>query len=104
MRTIPVAAAVIATAGVAQAQSPTDRLPGQADPSAAPAAPGAGFDEVAARRKLGAQGYRVLRNLAPNTDGSFSGQAVRQRPTARRPGIDREVRIEVDASGNVRER
>jgi hypothetical protein len=106
MRTVLLAAVLIAASAAAHAQSPTARLPSQPQPSAGPAAPStAGFDEVAARRKLEQQGYRDLRNVTPNDDGTFSAQAVRQNP----PGVagprpDREVRVEIDASGNVRER
>ena len=105
MRTAFVVAVVIAATGVAQAQSPTARLPSQAEPSAGPSSSGSAMDEVTARRKLEDQGYRDLRNVTPNGDGGFSAQAVRQRPPgSTRPGVNREVRIEIDASGNVRER
>ena len=40
----------------------------------------------------------------PNSDGGFSARAVRQSPSGTRPSINREVNIEIDASGNVRER
>lgn len=106
MRTVLLAAAMIAAGGIAQAQSPTNRLPSQAElpsPSTSPT-PNAGNDEVAARRKLEDQGYRDLRNVTPNGDGSFSARAVRQNPPGTRPGIRPEVIVEIDASGNVRER
>lgn len=48
-----------------------------------PTTPNAGTHEIAARRKLEDSGYRDLRNMTPNADGTFS---------------------DVDASGNVRER
>jgi hypothetical protein len=107
MRTILLAVAVVAVGGIAQAQSPTNRLPNQADlPSPTTSAtPNAGNDEVAARRKLEDQGYRDLRNLTPNGDGTFSASGVRQSPPGtRRPGTNPEIRLEIDASGNVRER
>jgi hypothetical protein len=107
MRTALLTAAVIAAASIAQAQSPTARLPSQAELPASPstaATPNAGIDEVAARRKLEDQGYRDLRNVTPNGDGGFSARAVRQNPPGTRPGINREVNIEIDASGNNRER
>ena len=107
MRTIFLAAALVATGGIAQAQSPTNRLPNQADlPSPSTSVtPNAGNDEVSARRKLEDQGYRDLRNVTPNGDGTFSASGVRQNPPGtRRPGANPEVRLEIDASGNVRER
>jgi hypothetical protein len=105
MRTALLAAAVVLAAGVAQAQSPTAKLPSQAELPTSPSTSGGGTDEVAARRKLEDQGYRDLRNVTPNGDGGFSAQAVRQNLSgSTRPGINREVRIEIDASGNVRER
>ena len=107
MRTILLAAALIAVGGVAQAQSPTNRLPNQADlPSPTTSAtPNAGNDEVAARRKLEEQGYRDLRNVTPNGDGTFSARGIRQDPPGtRRPGSKPEVNVEIDASGRVRER
>jgi hypothetical protein len=105
MRTVLLAAALIVVSGAAQAQSPTTRLPSQAQPSAGPTAPSAGFDEVAARRKLEERGYRDLRNVTSNDDGTFSAQAVRQNPPGGPgPRTNREVRVEIDALGNVRER
>jgi hypothetical protein len=107
MRTILLAAALAAAGGIAQAQSPTNRLPNQAElPSPTTSAtPNAGNDEVAVRRKLADQGYRDLRNVVPNGDGTFSARATRQDPPgARRPGGNPEVNVEIDASGNVKER
>ena len=108
MRTILLAAALTAAAGIVQAQSPTNRLPNQAElpsPSASTTTPNAGNDEVSARRKLEEQGYRDLRNVTPNGDGTFSARGTRQDPPgARRPGSNREINLEIDASGNVKER
>ena len=108
MRTILLAAALTATGGIAQAQSPTNKLPNQAElpsPSTSTTTPNAGNDEVSARRKLEDQGYRDLRNVTPNGDGTFSARATRQAPPgARRPGGNPEVNVEIDASGNVKER
>ena len=107
MRTIFLAAALVATGGIAQAQSQTNRLPNQTDlPSPTTSAtPNAGNDEVAARRKLEDQGYRDLRNVTPNGDGTFSARGIRQNPPGtRRPGSNPEINLEIDASGNVRER
>jgi hypothetical protein len=107
MRTILLAAALTAAGGLAQAQNPTNRLPNQAElPSPSTSlTPNAGNDEVAARRKLEDQGYRDLRNVTPNGDGTFSARGVRQDPPGmRRPGSNPEINVEIDASGNVRER
>ena len=109
MRTILLlAAALTAAGGLAQAQSPTNRLPNQAElpsPSTSSTTPNAGNDEVAARRKLEEQGYRDLRNVTPNGDGTFSARGTRQNPPgARRPGSNPEINLEIDASGNVKER
>ena len=108
MRTILLAAALTAAGGIAQAQSPTNRLPNQAElpsPSTSTTTPNAGNDEVSARRKLEDQGYRDLRNVTPNGDGTFSARGTRQAPPgARGPGGNPEVNVEIDASGNVKER
>jgi len=108
MRTILLAAALTAAAGIAQAQSPTSRLPNQAElpsPSTSTTTPNAGNDEVAARRKLEDQGYRDLRSVTPNGDGTFSARGIRQDPPgARRSGGNPEVNVEIDAWGNVKER
>lgn len=108
MRTILVAAALTAAGGMALAQSPTNRLPNQAElpsPSTSTTTPNAGNDEVSARRKLEEQGYRDLRSVTPNGDGSFSARGTRQdTPGARRLGGNPEVNVEIDASGNVKER
>ena len=107
MRTILLAAVLTAAGGIAQAQSPTNRLPNQAElPSPSTSTtPNAGNDEVAARRKLEDQGYRDLRNVTPNGDGTVSTRGTRQDPPgARRPGSNREINLEIDASGNVKER
>jgi hypothetical protein len=107
MRTALLATAVIAAAGIAQAQSPTAKLQSQAELLASPsttATPNADTDEVAARRKLEDQGYRDLRNVTPNGDGSFSARAVRQNPPGTRPDISPDVKVEIDASGNIKER
>ena len=81
MRTILLAAALTAAGGIAQAQSPTNRLPNQAElpsPTMSPTTPNAGNDEVAARRKLEEQGYRDLRNVTPNGDECPLGQRQAQ--------------------------
>ena len=108
MRTILLAAALTAAGGIALAQSPTNRLPNQAElpsPSTSTTTPNAGNDEVAARRRLEEQGYRDLRNVTPNGDGTFSARGTRQDPPGvRRPGSNPEVNVEIDASGNVKER
>ena len=108
MRTILLAAALTAAGGIAQAQSPTNRLPNQADlpsPTMSPTTPNAGNDEVAARRKLEEQGYRDLRNVTPNGDGTFSARGVLQNPPgSRRLGGNPEVNLEIDASDKVKER
>ena len=108
MRTVLLAAALTAAGGLAQAQSPTSRLPNQAElpsPSTSATTPNAGNDEVAARRKLEEQGYRDLRNVTPNGDGTFSARGTRQDPPGtRRPRSNPEINVEIDASGNVKER
>jgi hypothetical protein len=108
MRTSLLAVALTAAASIAHAQSPTNRLPNQAElpsPSTSTTTPNAGNDEIAARRKLEEQGYRDLRNVTPNGDGTFSARGVQQNPPgALRSGRNPEVNLEIDASGNVKER
>jgi hypothetical protein len=95
MRTLVLAAVLAASAGLVQAQSPAARLPNQAELPAA-VTPSAGYDEAAARRRLEDAGYRDLRNITSNGDGTFSARG------SRRGAL--EVNIEIDAMGNVRER
>ena len=107
MRTLLLAAALAAAGGLASAQNPTNRLPDQAElPSPSTSTtPNAGNDEVSARRKLEDQGYRDLRNVTPNGDGTYSATGTRRNPPGvRRPGGNPEVNLEIDASGNVKER
>lgn len=110
MRTALVAAGLsILVAGLAQAQSPTATLPSQGSspsPMQSPTTPNPGNDEVAAKRKLEDSGYRDLRNMTPNPDGTFSGQATRSDPPGGRirPGGRPEVNVDIDASGNIKER
>jgi hypothetical protein len=95
-------------ASLAQAQSPTANLPSQASspsPMQSPTTPNSGNDEVAAKRKLEASGYRDIRSMTANPDGTFSGKATRlDPPSGVRRGSSPEVNVEIDASGNVRER
>ena len=105
MRTIFLSAALFAATSVAQAQSPAAKLPGQAEPPSMSSTPNAGNDDVAARRKLEEQGYKDVRGLTPNGDGTFSGRATRDAvPNTRRPQPNPEVNVDIDAAGNVRER
>jgi hypothetical protein len=107
MRTIFLAAALVAAASIAEAQSPAAKLPGQAEPPSSVTTsptPNAGNDEVAARRKLEDLGYRDVRGLTPNGDGTVSGRAVRSEPTGRWPARNAEINVDIDASGHVRER
>lgn len=107
MRTIFLAASLLALATAVHAQSPTGKLPGQSElpsnPSTA-STPNPGNDEVSARRRLDDAGYRDLRNVTPNGDGTFSAQGVRTNPPGTRPGPQPDVRVDIDASGNVKER
>ena len=108
MRTALLAAALsMAAASLAQAQSPTANLPSQGSspsPMLSPSTPNAGNDEVAARRKLEDAGYRDLRNMSPNADGTFSARGTRPDPPGIRPGSRHEVNVDIDASGNIKER
>lgn len=105
MRTIFLTSALIAAASIAHAQSTVAKLPAQAEPSVS-ATPNAGFDEVAARRKLEEHGYRDVRGLTSNADGTMSGRAVRvtRDSTGWRGGSGGEVNVDIDASGRIRER
>jgi hypothetical protein len=104
MRTaLSAAALALAITSLAQAQSPTPNLPNQGSspsPMLSPSTPNAGNDEVAARRKLEDSGYRDLRSMTPNGDGTFSARATRSDPSGSRP----EINVDIDTSGNVRER
>ena len=107
MRTAVLATIFSVTAGLAQAQSPTPNLPNQGSapsPTLSPSTPNAGNDEVAARRKLEDAGYRDLRSMTPNADGTYSGRATRPSPLGNRPTSGPEVNVDIDASGNIKER
>jgi hypothetical protein len=109
MRTALVATGLsLVLASLAQAQNPTANLPSQgSSPSStqSPTTPNSGNDEVAAKRKLEDSGYRDMRGMTANPDGTFSGRATRRDPPGSvRPGSRPEVNVEIDASGNVRER
>ena len=107
MRIIFLAASVLAFATTAHAQSPAGKLPGQpewpADPSTS-STPNPGNDEVSARRRLDDAGYRDLRNVTPNGDGTFSAQGMRTSPPGTRPGVQPDVKVDIDSSGNIKER
>ena len=67
-----------------------------ASPSPAPTAPkNAKDDESAARRTLERAGYRDIRELRPNADGGWIGNASRN-------GLD--VKVRIDARGYIIER
>ncbi len=104
MRTIFLATALAAAASIAQAQSPAAKLPAQGEPPSATVTPNAGNDEVAARRQLEDQGYKDVRGLTPNGDGTFSGRATRDAVPGLRAQPGPEVNVTIDSSGNVRER
>ena len=106
MRTIFLSTALFAVATLAHAQSPAGKLPSQAELPATPSTsstPNAGGDEVSARRKLDDSGYRDLRNVTPNGDGTFSAQGMRASPPGIRSRNQPEVKVNIDGSGNVRE-
>jgi hypothetical protein len=94
MRTLLFAGALIFAAPIVQAQPSL--------PPPATTTPNPGNDEVSARRKLEDQGYRDLRNVTPNGDGTFSAEGMRQAPGSTLPHPD--VKLDIDSSGNVRER
>ena len=94
MRTLLLAGALIVAAPIVQAQQPL--------PPPATTSPNPGNDEVSARRKLEDKGYQDLRNVTPNGDGTFSAEGVRQTPDRTSPHAD--VKVDIDSSGNVRER
>lgn len=107
MRTTFLAVALIAAAGFAQAQNPSATLPSQGSslsPSLSPTTPSAGTDEVAARRKLEDAGYKDLRSMTPNPDGTLSTRATRNDNLGVRSGPSPEVNVDIDASGNIKER
>lgn len=98
---------LIAASTITLAQGPNAKLPLQSEsPSIAskPAAPNAGNDEALARRKLEDGGYRDLRNVTPNPDGTFSALGTRRDPPGVRPGSQPEAKVDIDAWGNIRER
>ena len=81
MRTLLLAGALIVAAPIVQAQQPL--------PPPATTSPNPGNDQD-------------LRNVTPNGDGTFSAEGVRQTPDRTSPHAD--VKVDIDSSGNVRER
>ena len=59
-----------------------------------------------ARRKLEEHGYRDVRGLTPNADGTMSGRAVRiiRDPSGWPRDTGDEVTVDIDAAGRIRER
>ena len=85
--------------GLVQAQSPKPNLRDQGNSPMQSPAPSVGIDEVAARRKLEDAGYRDLRGMTGNPDGTLSAKATRRNSV--RPA---EITVEIDSSGNIKER
>jgi hypothetical protein len=105
MRTLLLCAALAAAGSAAQAQSPADRLQAQTGSSAEQStSPNAGNDDVMARRKLEDSGYKDIRGLTPNGDGTMSGQATRDDPRGSTRAPRPDVKVDIDASGRIRER
>jgi hypothetical protein len=69
--------------------------PAPADANPTTRSPSAGLDEGAAKRKLEGDGYRDIRGMTSNPDGTWSGHAVRD---------NTEQAITIDSSGNIRTR
>lgn len=88
--------ASIAIAGLPVfAQTPSSTAPHTTpSPMISPTTPNPASDEVMARRKLEASGYRDIRGLAVTPDGKISGMAI---------GPNGETRVEVDSTGAVGE-
>jgi len=57
--------------------------------------PSAGLDEGAAKSKLEGEGYRDIRGMTANPDGTWSGRAVRD---------STEQAVTIDSSGNIQTR
>ena len=69
--------------------------PAPADANPTTRSPSAGLDEGAAKSKLEGEGYRDIRGMTANPDGTWSGRAVRD-------SIEQAVTI--DSSGNIQTR
>ncbi len=80
--------------GPALAQTNYNRLPPNPSMNSSP---NPGNDEVVARRRLEEAGYTDIQGLTANGDGTFSGRALRGRIGGR------EVRVEIDFKGRIRE-
>jgi hypothetical protein len=85
-------AAMTATA-VAQIQPSIQPAPVDANPTTR--SPSAGLDEGAAKSKLEGEGYRDIREMTANPDGTWSGRAVRD---------STEQAVTIDSSGNIQSR
>ncbi len=83
--------------GSASAQTNFNRLPPNPSMNSSP---NPGNDEVAARRRLEDAGYTDIQGLTSNGDGTFSGRAIRG---GRGRIGGREVRVDIDTRGHIRE-
>ena len=87
----------IVLADGAWAQTNYNRLPPNPSMNSSP---NPGNDEVAARRRLEDAGYTDIQGLSSNGDGTFSGRAIRG---GRGRIGGREVRVDIDTRGHIRE-
>ena len=89
----------VATATTANAQlQPSIQpsiQPAPADANPTTRSPGGELDEGAAKKRLEGEGYRDIRGMTPNADGTWSGRASRD---------NTEQAVTIDSSGNIQTR
>ena len=69
--------------------------PGLPDVGSSTRSPAAGLDEGAAKSKLESEGYRDIRGMTSNPDGSWNGKAIRD---------NSQLDVVIDSGGNIRSR
>lgn len=96
--TLAACLAIAAAAPIAAQIQPSIQLsiqPAPADANPTTRSPSENLDEGAAKSKLEGEGYRDIRGMTANPDGTRSGRAVRD---------NSEQAVTIDSSGNIRTR
>ena len=93
MTSTSIKAALVAVLVISAGTTALAQTPSTPEPTMSPSTPP--IEEGEAKKKLEDQGYRDIRGLTSNPDGSMSGRATREQS---------EAPVTIDPSGNVRTR
>jgi len=90
------AIAIVAPASAQMSPSVQPSIqPGLPETGSSTRSPSVGLDEGAAKSKLESEGYRDIRGMTGNPDGSWSGKAIRD---------NSQLDVMIDAGGNIKTR